>query len=321
MTTNATLYVPDYAKLFAQQRISGPVFLRDHLLGFDQHMRNRCLDHLAIIVKEPTEVWWHVILDTRIRQHYPLLRFRACDSSAKMWYRDIGGYRHQPRNIRFANYLSCLNGSAQIGRQFLVSALHKRGMFYPGYCSKNFCIDPAVIDAHICDYAASTSRENFYLKTFSFDPEFLHTKVGFGYPQHRYDHANNVASLEPLLTGSFLNLVSEGYSTSYYPFFTEKFLYAVATQSLFLAWAQPQWHWQLSEVFGFRLYNKIFCYDFDYEVNPLDRLMVLLDMVGRYQNFSVHDWHDLYLLQRDEIQFNYQHMISGDFLRCFERYA
>jgi hypothetical protein len=321
MITAPTLYTPDYRSLLSLTQAAGHIYLRDHLLGFDQNMKNVCLDHLAIIAQDTLHVWWHVILDPRILNHYTQLKFHGCASSAKMWYRHFGQYRYTKNKDSFSNFLSCFNGSEQIGRKLLASALHKRAMFTTTHCSKNFTIDPASLDAQIGELATRAEDHAYHLKLYSFDPEFLSMVNGFDYQTYRYNHADNIHHMEPKLTQSFINLVSEGYSTSYYPFFTEKFLYAVATQSLFLAWAQPQWHWQLSHVFGFKLYDKIFNYDFDWIEPPLSRLTRLLDLLGRYQNFKPHEWHDLYLMQQDEILYNYHHMISGDFIDTFQKHA
>ena len=321
MTNAPTLYTVDYSTLLALERAPGQIFLRDHITGFDKNFRNVCLDHISSITKDITHVWWHVILDPRIHLNYRNLRFHGCDSSAKLWFRHFKDYRHNEVDISFQHFVSCFNGSPQIGRQLLAAALHKRNMFSPEVCSKNFVIDPNVLDAQICSLVENKEDINLYLKLVSFDKDFLNASQSFGYDRYRYDHGNNVYNLKPVLTSSFVNLVSEGYSVSYYPFFTEKFLYAVACQSLFLAWAQPQWHWQLSQVWGFKLYSKIFCYDFDWVECPLTRLTNLLDMLGRYQNFSQHDWHDLYLSQREEIMFNYHHLISGDYIKSFQQHA
>lgn len=318
MTSRTPLYSADYSALFALQQAPREVHLRDHIMGFDQDLKNPCLDHISRITTDVTHVWWHVIKDPRIQRNYPNIVFHGCDSSARMWKQQLSKYQVRRPNIHFENFVSSFNGSPQLGRQLLVSALHKRKIFNEKSCSKNFTLQADSLDANILDLSGDRP---WLLKLFSFDRDFLMQVVSFGYDQYRFDHGNNASNVAPIIQTSFINLVSEGYSTSYCAFFTEKFLYAVVNQSLFVAWAQPQWHFQLMHVFGFKLYDKIFDYNFDWQQQPLPRLATLLDMVCRYQNFSVLDWHDLYLLEQDSIQFNYQHFISGDFLRCFQRHA
>ena len=32
------------------------------------------------------------------------------------------------------------------------------------------------------------------------------------------------------------------------------------------------------------------------------------------------EWHDIYELEKENIEYNYDHYFSGDYLRCLERY-
>ena len=131
----------------------------------------------------------------------------------------------------------------------------------------------------------------------------------------RYDHKNNIYNLENKLTGSFLHLVSETMATSYYPYYSEKFLYSVVTRGLFLSYAQPMWHKHLEKYYGFKKYDKIFNYDFDSIKNPVKRLVKLIEMISKFKNLSVDDWRDLYLMEEETIEYNYDHYFSGNYLK------
>jgi hypothetical protein len=109
-------------------------------------------------------------------------------------------------------------------------------------------------------------------------------------------------------------------AASYYPFVTEKFLYSVVTRGLFLSYAQPGWHAHLEKYYGFKPYTKLFDYRFDTIENPVERLVELMTMISKFSVLSSDDWKDLYLLEQDSIEYNYNHYFSGDYLNCLKQY-
>jgi hypothetical protein len=127
-------------------------------------------------------------------------------------------------------------------------------------------------------------------------------------------------SLEYKLTESFLHIVSESIATSYVPYVTEKFLYSVVTHGLFLAYAQPGWHNHLEKYYGFKKYTKLFDYRFDTITNPVERLVELMTMVSKFSQLSPAEWHDLYLIEQDTIDYNYDHYFGGGYLRQIKKY-
>jgi len=137
----------------------------------------------------------------------------------------------------------------------------------------------------------------------------------------RYDHASNIYNLEDKLTQSFIHIVSETMATSYYPYVTEKSLYSIVTRGLFLAYAQPQWHAHLSTYYGFKQYNKIFDYSFDEIKNPVKRLIRLMEMISKFAHLSVDDWVDLYQMEMDAIEYNYDHYFSKRYIECLNNYG
>ena len=109
-------------------------------------------------------------------------------------------------------------------------------------------------------------------------------------------------------------------ATSYVPFVTEKFLYSVITRGLFLAYAQPGWHDHVEKYYGFKRYTKLFDYHFDSIQNPVERLVELMTMISKFSVLSSDDWKDLYLLEQDSIEYNYNHYFSGNYLNCLKQY-
>ena len=104
-------------------------------------------------------------------------------------------------------------------------------------------------------------------------------------------------------------------ATSYYPFVTEKFLYSIVTRGLFLSYAPPGWHGHIEKYYGFKKYTKLFDYRFDTIQNPIERLIELISMISKFSTLSIHDWNDLYLMEQDAIEYNYNHYFSGDYLK------
>jgi len=43
-------------------------------------------------------------------------------------------------------------------------------------------------------------------------------------------------------------------------------------------------------------------------------------MISKFKNLSVDDWRDLYLLEQDTIEYNYDHYFSKKYLKKLEKY-
>ena len=136
----------------------------------------------------------------------------------------------------------------------------------------------------------------------------------------RFDHANNIHNLQNKLTQSFLHIVSETMATSYYPFVTEKFLYSIVTRGLFLTYAQPGWHAHIEKYHGFRLYTNLFDYRFDSIINPVERLIEIMTMIGKFSKLTINEWHDLYLLESESLEYNYDHYFSKNYLKSLKQF-
>jgi hypothetical protein len=298
------------------------VTLVDHLNGFDQHLHNPVLKHLdtyCVTNNARITVNYHQVLDSQVQALYPNLDFNfdLTNVISSIWY-PHAGYTQHPE-IQYKNFLCSFNGSDHVSRKLLVAILERFGYFDCEYCSKNFVFATDKLDGHITDYVQD--QDSFYRKFFISDnsKQFFQTVNSFGHG--RFDHANNIYNLESKLTESFLHIVSETMATGYYPFVTEKFLYSIVTRGLFLAYAQPGWHAHLEKYYGFRRYTKLFDYRFDSIQNPVERLVELMSMISKFSVLSVHDWHDLYLVESDSIEYNYNHYFSGDYLKHLEKHA
>jgi hypothetical protein len=287
-----------------------PIVLLDHLGGFSTDLTNLILDSLPLGQSKLT-VETEYIVSTEIAKKYPHINFSLSYDNKKKILDKFSEYHIHP-DVKFSNFLCSFNGSDHVGRKLLVAILNQFGYFNSNYCSKNFTYNTNNIDGHITDFVHD--RNSFYQKFFisNDSSEFSQTIYSFGHV--RYDHAKNIYNLENKLTQSFLHVVSETLATSYYPFVTEKFLYSIVTRGLFLAYAQPGWHAHVEKYYGFKKYNKLFDYRFDTIQNPVERLVELVTMISKFNMLSADDWRDLYLLEQDTVEYNYDHYFSGGYL-------
>lgn len=330
MTPSTALFPPPYLiqqannqwpDLFNATSFPSQLWLGDHLDGFNIDLSNRLFDHISQHVDQ-IEIWADLVFNEKVQKKYPKIKFRFGFKYAyEMIWSSFEQFTTHP-DIDYKNFICSFNGGNHVSRQLLVSILEKFGFFNTAYCSKNFTTSNEVISGHLDQYVPD--REIFYNKFFTPNSEeFMNTLYSFGPNrlQTLNRHATNINTLAPLLTQSFVHVVSETMATSYYPFATEKFLYSVVTRGLFVTYGQPEWHNYVEKYYGFKKYNKIFDYRFDSISNPVERLVELITMISKFSRLTPAEWTDLYHLEQDTIEYNYNHYFSGDYIKCLERLA
>ena len=305
-----------YTDIFSLKSLPERLTLIDHLGGFDENNHNlvlSTLDELAQKINVVLPVHSQYIFRDNVIKKYKNL-FLIFDSALqnKINLSKFKKYNKHPA-IDYKNFICSFNGTPHVSRKLLVSILQKFKYFDRKYCSKNFSYTSDVLDGHISDYVGTHDR--FYRKFFISDnsEEFFQKIHSFGHV--RFEHDKNIYNLENKLTQSFVHIVSETMATSYYPFVTEKFLYSIVTRGLFLSYAQPGWHDHIEKYYGFKKYNKLFDYRFDAIQNPVERLVELMCMISKFSNLSYHVLYDLYLMEKDTVNFNHNHYFSGDYLK------
>jgi hypothetical protein len=297
------------------------VCLEDHLNGFDQNLANPILHKLDQYSKNNNiEIRYHQILENDVKTKYPntKLKFTLPTHLKNNLWEAFSEYNQHPC-LDYKNFICSFNGSDHVSRKLLVAILERFGYFNAEYCSKNFVFTTNKIDGHLQDYVPD--QVQFYRKFFiaNNSDTFFNTINSFGHVQ--YDHKQNIYNLESKITQSFLHIVSETIATSYVPFITEKFLYSIVTRGLFLAYAQPGWHSYVEKYYGFKKYTKLFDYRFDAIQNPVERLVELMTMISKFSKLSTHDWHDLYLLETDTIEFNYDWYFSKGHIKQLQQFS
>ena len=284
------------------------------MYGFTSDFRNIYLDFINNNSSTVCTVGHDQIFPSQVKKNYSKINFRF-DFPEFL----LGRFRHYRQHppLDYKNFICSFNGAPHVGRKFLVSCLHRLGWFDSEFSSKNFVFLSDTLDGHLQDYVKNV---DFY-KKFFIGPDsdnFFQTEYSFDYV--RFDHDINISNLENQITQSFLHLVSETIATSYCPFVTEKFLYSIVTRGLFLAYAQPGWHDHVEKYYGFKKYTKLFDYGFDSIQNPVVRLVELMCMISKFSTLSSDDWKDLYLLEQDTIEYNYDHYFSQNYLKHLQSF-
>lgn len=312
---------PPYPPDFAPGEESSCVIF-DTMGGFDCNLKCDLLDRL--ILRQPLlkRISTEYIANQDLRSSYPEVAF---DFDIDNWIKNnfINHFHryniHPETDLQY--FLCCFNGSPHVSRKLLVSILEQFGYFNNHTCSKNFQFSTNILDGHIEDLIPEQHRlyKKFFIGQDS--EKFFQAKISFGHADLRSDPYSTLLRLAPLITQSFLNIVSETLATSHYPFVTEKFLFSVVNRGLFVAYAQPGWHDHLERYYGFRLYDKIFDYRFDNIKNPVARLVELISMISKFSKLSPDDWQDLYHIERDTIEHNYDWYFSGNYLKKLQKIA
>lgn len=297
------------------------LMIGDHLNGFTDDFESSVLSKVVAEARSRriSRIGTAYVFDDRVKSQYPDIDFfyDLKLNGQNVWEVLTAYTKHPVVNIE--NFISCFNGAPHVGRKLLVGCLHKFGWFEPKYCSKNFRFDVDILDGHIRDYVGD--RESLYRKFFTADNDFCQNIYNINqYCATTKWHPDSIYFVERQLTESFLNIVSETASTTNYPFVTEKFLFPIITRGLFLVWGPVGYHAYVEKYFGFKKYTKLFDYRFDSIENPVERLVEMMSMIAKFSIMSMTDWRDLYEIEKDSIEFNYDWYFSKKYIEHLGRF-
>lgn len=314
-------------------RVPDTVILVDHLFGIDKDGYNPILQNLSDMCNnKKILVSYHQILPSHISQKYPNLDIRFNATQQIEYMLDIFDNIDITANFCPSNFLMTLLGADYAGRRLLCAALDKAGWLNLNYSSKNVGFDINEVDGFIRANVSADEEPYYFSRMIDPDRHEFYLAVqhdnSWRTDDSTYVIPNRLTSLDPTrifnvlpkIEKCFLQLVSETIPESYVPFVTEKVLYSVLTESLFLAYAQPGWHNSLKINYGFKLYDDIFDYSFDGVANPVKRLDTLLNTIQPYSNMSPDEWMDIYKLTKDTREFNKHHFLSGDCYKTIRKF-
>lgn len=279
------------------------IWLHDHFGSFDYNFRNYFLDLVPDGYTVYSEYWF----PDEVHRAYPKLTLKF---SAWLWLTgnsiwtisQVASSIH-PSNFQPKFLLSAFFRSNQPDRHLMLTQLHQRGWFNPKTCSKHFELCPNQLERYDIEHA-------------SIDSEFANAIVQHGEIR---GHEKDIITMSPLIQQSFIHLAIETRAletTVCFP--TEKFLYAVANQRLWLAVAPPNYHKMINQLFGFKL-HACFDYGFDSRWEDHDRLNMILQQIDHFSSLDTEQQHKVYQNEQDTLQYNYQRLISMNFFDCVSK--
>lgn len=263
--------------------------------------------------KGEVTIWSQFIIPETVKHNYPNVTFKFVGPIGEWVDILLRVAPHISKVKKFENFICCFSGTDNQIRKLLVSALYKLDWYNPNFCSKNFNYTLDEVYGNLFEFIKRGSdKERFYSKFFADDSvkakEFYSTIQGFEY--RPLDHVFNVNVLADKINRSFVQLVNETNAHSTVPYVTEKIAYPIICQSLWVACAPHGYHEYLEKYYGFRKYTKVFDYKFDQIINPVERVIELLCMLSKFKTLSKQDWSDLWDLEKETIQYNYDHYVS-----------
>ena len=281
--------------------------MNDHCNGFDIDGENKILRTIDTWAKDKdVTVWLHQYLTEGVRRLYPnvTVKFDVDLQDALNFYR----YSKFDADVdnTFEHFITCFCGKGYDGRHILSAELISEGMWDWETCTRNFDLTDTGYIYKKYDRNMPIVNEDDTYKTHSIDYVPL-------------EQLYNLNVLHQSIATSFINVVSETESSKHYPFVTEKFLFPILTNTLFVAHAQLGWHKQIRDIYGFQLYP-IFDYTFDDIANPVDRARALVNMLKPFQHLSKQEWIDLTKSQEHVILYNNKHLRSGNYLQSMKRW-
>lgn len=318
-----------FGSLIDNINLDSQISFNDHLNGFTETYHNNLFDMLSDqLLKKFNNKIFDIkvdnLFDDRITNNYPNLNFVFDKDLNFINHLKLqNGHANHISNGKFLNFISSFNGAPHVSRQLLLPIMYNMGFFNPNYSSKSFLLDENVIDGHIQHYCRDSERlyRKFFLNLgeFSdvisnFDPFYKSGKI---INEYNFQHTE-VDSYDFKISNSFINLVSETMATSYYPYPTPKTILPIICKSLWVAYAPPLHHKFLEKYYGFKLYTKIFDYGFDEITNPVERIIRLCEMLLKFKTLSDSDWFDLYLFEKETIDYNYDWFYSRGYEKMWK---
>jgi len=291
------------------------IYIFDNLYGFDSNLRNPILDYLKKI-KFEKDIFIEYLITSDLEHYNSLNIHTSIQMLDECNYSWLEGYNIHPE-IDYKHFICTFNRGKRIGREIITGVLKKFRLFNPDTCTKLFTSDVNYKDTFLSSYEKYLTDDEVFLSDYYTIKNDKNALVDLNL-LHGEKIRNNIYELEKTLTTSFLHLVSESYSHSYYPFITEKFLYSIVTRGLFLTYGQPNWHKFIEKYYGFKLFD-IFDYSFDSINDPLERSVMLLSEINKFARLSIDDWKDLYEMEKEIVEFNYDHYMSKGYLETLKK--
>lgn len=287
------------------------LFIHDHLGGFTQDLKNAVLDKIPAGATVRTEY----LPCADIKLNYPdiVLLFDAHmmvlnNHLLKFVNRQTG------KQLEITHFLGVFMHRYYPERGRLAAWLHELGWLDLTHSSKNFKIDryPNEVESLYTKYigkdfnsAKKTAERIKMQQTVSFYGDK---------PDQHDNHVENIDLISSRIQQSFVCIVPESHPDHYYPFPTEKFLYPILNNTLWVAQAQQGYHQFVKDKLGFQL-HKCFDYSFDRIEDHVERMYAMTKMLEKFSQMSKQEWKEVYDSEAETLEFNAAHLKSGEFIK------
>jgi hypothetical protein len=294
----------------------------------DQHGGCDYLQRLQDVGR-PLRLYSHYVFNDQVRRRYPNIDFRIDLHSpyrSMQYNENLLRSRDVPTNKSWETFAMTLVGSDREARQFLTAAMWKWGWFDPNTSTKNFKFSTDRLDGNIMRLTADLPEHDRVCRKFIMtdgndEAERFYQTIYSDEYNDPGDHCELIKSASLRINRAFLHLVAEVDTLSYHPVVGEKSMFPIVCKAIWASYASLQFHHHLESVWGFRLFRRLFDYDFDLEPHPVLRLVKLMSMLARYRHLTAHEWHDLYLLEQDTIEHNHDWYYSRSWIKKLEIHA
>jgi hypothetical protein len=296
----------DYIKQYGP---NNEIIYWDHLGGFDLHGNNEVLKSVPVNSTVHTEY----LLPSHIKDLYQgiQIKFDADLMIQNNFLQSLPRSSASAINKKIENFVCCFNRGYHVGREYLVLELFNLGWFNFDYCTKGFELAP--LADNVKTFCSSTPIDLKNLRKEHTKSADFRNEIRLLSPDRPYDLEYNINLLSLKIQKSFVQIVSETVPESYVPFPTEKLLFPIVNKTLWVAYAQLDYHNWITHHFGFKK-HKIFDYEFDSIADPSLRLKALTNMLARFSTMTQDEWHDIYQQEKEVIEFNFEWAQSKKFI-------
>lgn len=198
--------------------------------------------------------------------------------------------------------ICCPTGSINPARVYLILALHHAKLWNKDYCSQPFTFSLEYL-LQIQEY-----HQLFPVKQIK---KIAKQKNEWSYD--RFDWINNLHILHKKHRHSFISIVSETHAHNSNVLVTEKLWAPIISKSIWIGHAPPLWHFIIEKFYGFKLFRKLFSYEFDEYESYTQRTTAIVSQISKLHALPYHEKEKIYKSIEDVLEFNLNHFRSANF--------
>jgi len=130
------------------------------------------------------------------------------------------------------------------------------------------------------------------------------------------NYADRVMIQKNVMDKTFINLIAgpNDENNIVWPYVDEKIIMPIINKSIWLMFDTDGWYKNLKQFYGFKTFDNIFDYSFDSINDWQDRAINIVDQICVLDKLSRQDQHKLYMDCKHIIDYNYDHLVSGNWI-------